>query len=428
MYVCISEDCRDPLQYFAKKKAWIEHMQTRHTMDWAQKIHTERWFCDSCKDIPEFDDSPGFLKHMKTHHTPKLTDSKMQGRLRRNKRIATREPFACPLCACVPDSIKSRLDEKPYTALAYHIAEHLESLAYLSLSHLDEFRDHIESEKSTASRGTSPQIEGNTPTFSESSKAQEPLHIDNSLTGLEILGQVSVSPATWLSSVAAAHLEDFSPLPRTSLSEILNSNPLLMPENRISLQYQLAYHVWQLYDSDFIPADWSREMVLFEFKPGEREIAFTDTRILADFDGELAPLEATPPFAKILALSISLLEIEYHINIVNYPADTATDIEARILAAKRAFDAQLSKSSIFLDVRPIIGRCLELISSQRFRDDPCKLQDVLYLEVVRPLRDLYETRCDLRVEGRYWLSRQAPGVSTSLVISREETDDGSGRE
>jgi hypothetical protein len=119
----------------------MDHMQTRHNMTWAQKVHTERWYCDIDHKSPEqfeFLEKSQLLDHLETKHGGQLTKSKLQGRARRNRRIATREPFVCPLCDCIPEDIKPQVHEKPYKQLSQHIGRHLKSLAFLSLSYMED--------------------------------------------------------------------------------------------------------------------------------------------------------------------------------------------------------------------------------------------------------------------------------------------------
>jgi len=127
-------------------------------MNWSDKIHTERWHCDvdhnePGRESPEFDEKAEFLNHLNTCHGDKLTQSQILGRIRRNRRIATREPFVCPLCDCVPPDIENlrRKGEKPYRLLWEHIAQHLKSLAFLSLSYIG---DDLEDRESIADSST----------------------------------------------------------------------------------------------------------------------------------------------------------------------------------------------------------------------------------------------------------------------------------
>ncbi|KAH7133080.1 hypothetical protein B0J13DRAFT_450677, partial [Dactylonectria estremocensis] len=134
-YVCISEECREPPRYFVRRRDWLDHMQKRHSMTWAEKIHTEQWYCDIGHDDPlEFDERGSFVNHLKCEHGDQLTKSKLEGRARRNRRIATRDRFICPLCDCIPEGLHPCTQED----LWYHIAAHLKSLAFLSLSYVDD--------------------------------------------------------------------------------------------------------------------------------------------------------------------------------------------------------------------------------------------------------------------------------------------------
>lgn len=140
-YVCVSEECSEPLQYFNSLQDWMDHMQRRHSFEWSDRIHTERWYCDLDHDEPtgvppEFDDKAAFMGHLNKCHGDQLTRSQIMGRLRRNRRIATRDPFVCPLCDCVPPDVDKRRGEKPYELLWKHIAQHLKWVAFHSLSYL----------------------------------------------------------------------------------------------------------------------------------------------------------------------------------------------------------------------------------------------------------------------------------------------------
>lgn len=117
-------------------------MLARHSKQWSEHIHSERWYCDVDHNElsigpSEFDEKVEFMNHLNTFHGDKLTQSRILGRLRRNRRIATRDPFVCPLCDCVPSDVAERLSDKPYELLWKHIAAHLKSVAFLSLSYIE---------------------------------------------------------------------------------------------------------------------------------------------------------------------------------------------------------------------------------------------------------------------------------------------------
>ncbi|KAH8896420.1 hypothetical protein GQ53DRAFT_639935, partial [Thozetella sp. PMI_491] len=160
-YVCISEECLEPPRYFSHARDWMDHMQTKHNMDWAQRVHTEMWFCDLGHDpAVEFDEKKQFMEHLEQQHGKRLTPSQLQGRARRNRRIATRDPFICPFCDCVPPTIVDRLHEKPYNRFSEHIATHLKSVSFFSLSYIDDEDGESEDDESAQSASQSSGIKG----------------------------------------------------------------------------------------------------------------------------------------------------------------------------------------------------------------------------------------------------------------------------
>jgi hypothetical protein len=146
-YICLSEECKEPLRFFVRKREWAEHMQTRHTMTWTQQVHTEKWYCDiGHSDALEFDEKEPFLTHLKAEHGETLSKSQLQGRARRNRRVANRDPFVCPLCDCVPEALVPYVSGRPYKQLSEHIAQHLKLLAFLSLSYVQDSLDDVQGE------------------------------------------------------------------------------------------------------------------------------------------------------------------------------------------------------------------------------------------------------------------------------------------
>ncbi|GES61988.1 2-oxodicarboxylate carrier 2 [Aspergillus terreus] len=116
-------------------------------MTWTQQVHTEKWYCDiGHSDALEFDEKEPFLTHLKAEHGETLSKSQLQGRARRNRRVANRDPFICPLCDCVPEALVPYVSERPYKQLSEHIAQHLKSLAFLSLSYVQDSLDDVQGE------------------------------------------------------------------------------------------------------------------------------------------------------------------------------------------------------------------------------------------------------------------------------------------
>ncbi|KAK1237857.1 hypothetical protein MKX08_002436 [Trichoderma sp. CBMAI-0020] len=140
-YVCISRDCRYPFRFFPSLQSWMDHMRMHHSIDWPKRIYTEKWFCDLDHEDgqPEFNTAEAFFKNLRDCHRDELTWTKMKERVRLNQQMVNRDdPFACPLCQSVVPDIENCRTEKPYERLEKHIAEHLKSLALLSLSYIKE--------------------------------------------------------------------------------------------------------------------------------------------------------------------------------------------------------------------------------------------------------------------------------------------------
>jgi hypothetical protein len=151
-YVCLSERCRNPIQFFATSREWMDHMQRMHTLDWAWNVHTTVWRCDlnhaqvsEKVDRSEFDDKDGLVQHLSSSHGEDLSRLEIITRARRGRTIRTRESFTCPFCDCQPDEIARHLSERPYNLLFEHIASHLKALAFFSLSYLDSIENCSES-------------------------------------------------------------------------------------------------------------------------------------------------------------------------------------------------------------------------------------------------------------------------------------------
>lgn len=114
-------------------------MRNRHTVRWAEKIHTERWYCDLDHGMTEeFERQENLEAHLKAEHGKRLTSSQLRGRLRRNKRVAARDALVCPICDCMPDDILTAVNDDVDQLLWAHVGRHLKSLAFLSLPY-DQF-------------------------------------------------------------------------------------------------------------------------------------------------------------------------------------------------------------------------------------------------------------------------------------------------
>jgi hypothetical protein len=106
------------------------------------------WYCDIGHDQRQlFSDKADYEAHTKALHG-NLTASQLIARTKRSKNVASREPFTCPLCECVPQKLaavhpQQRLEEVS-GLLGKHVASHIKALSLLSfrlLPHNDEGED-----------------------------------------------------------------------------------------------------------------------------------------------------------------------------------------------------------------------------------------------------------------------------------------------
>jgi hypothetical protein len=93
------------------------------------------WFCDIGHDQRQlFSDKADFEAHTRASHG-NLTASQLIARTKRSKNVASREPFTCPLCECVPPKLaviypQQRLEEVS-ALLGKHVAFHIKALSLL---------------------------------------------------------------------------------------------------------------------------------------------------------------------------------------------------------------------------------------------------------------------------------------------------------
>ncbi|KAL7948570.1 hypothetical protein V8C42DRAFT_254682 [Trichoderma barbatum] len=173
-------------------------MRMRHSMNWAEQIHTERWHCDVGHNEPgiappEFDEQAEFLNHLNTCPGDKLTQSQIMGRLRRNRRIATRDPFVCPLCDCIPPDVEKRKGERPYMLLWEHIAQHLKSVAVLSLSYIGDDLEDRGSIPDTSTKAT----DENSANISKHSRSDSSYHSNCGRDSCDCRDQEKNSTLKW---------------------------------------------------------------------------------------------------------------------------------------------------------------------------------------------------------------------------------------
>ncbi|KAK8877655.1 camk camk1 camk1-cmk kinase [Apiospora arundinis] len=141
-YTCLSEQCTSPLLFFVGMDDWIKHMTSMHSEQWASKIHMSTWYCDTGHESMQFNDLESFKKHMvepDAHPERSIPSaSQLDSLCRTRQRVLVRDDaYACPLCDCVPDSLKPVVPTGNSRDLLHqlhrHIASHIKDLAPLSI-------------------------------------------------------------------------------------------------------------------------------------------------------------------------------------------------------------------------------------------------------------------------------------------------------
>jgi len=155
VYVCLSEQCADPVKFFDNSSAWLSHMLQEHGATWPQNIHLGLWYCDQdhddgTKDVL-FSNVMEFDAHLAEIHT--LAKQKIEIYKRRKRRRGdVREAGTCPFCETKPESRLTASNASMFTGetLPKHIATHLRSLAMLSLPGLPDSSEDVGTEASTS--------------------------------------------------------------------------------------------------------------------------------------------------------------------------------------------------------------------------------------------------------------------------------------
>ncbi|RSL39146.1 hypothetical protein CEP53_014279 [Fusarium sp. AF-6] len=136
-YVCISEKCRDPAQFFSTSAHWLQHMDKLHGRDWPQRVHMVTWYCDRDHDRLEFKSESELQKHLVDGHES-LSSAHVNALVRRNWGVGCRDAHVCPLCESTPSSIVPMMNDEDNTSLLFrHIGNHIKSLALFSLPSLN---------------------------------------------------------------------------------------------------------------------------------------------------------------------------------------------------------------------------------------------------------------------------------------------------
>lgn len=132
-YLCLSEKCQEDLRFFASRDEWSAHMTSFHTHKWAERIHMMTWACD-LGHHQEFEIEEDFRSHLDKEHDD-ISELKQNSLVRRSRALGYREELICPLCENPPREIRPNTthDDQARTLFTRHVANHLRSLALLSL-------------------------------------------------------------------------------------------------------------------------------------------------------------------------------------------------------------------------------------------------------------------------------------------------------
>ncbi|KAF3267115.1 hypothetical protein TWF128_010068 [Orbilia oligospora] len=153
-FVCISEACSDPLQFFSNFDSWKKHMVSQHSEDWPRTVHSIAWCCDidDCRlDEKVFYQRKDFEEHLEAKPKRHFSANQTTALAVRKQRTIRREVGTCPLCEVVISGLVSNLQNSP---LADHIGGHLHYLASLCITELNIVPDNTDSESQSYRRKT----------------------------------------------------------------------------------------------------------------------------------------------------------------------------------------------------------------------------------------------------------------------------------
>ncbi|KAH8886180.1 hypothetical protein GQ53DRAFT_809774, partial [Thozetella sp. PMI_491] len=67
-FVCLSENCNQPLHFFRHFSDWERHMVEKHSPNWPREVHSAIWYCDIKHQSVEFSRREEFESHLKNDH------------------------------------------------------------------------------------------------------------------------------------------------------------------------------------------------------------------------------------------------------------------------------------------------------------------------------------------------------------------------
>lgn len=136
-------------------------MDGQHTRDWIQQVHLPlRWCCDLCPET-WFDDETDIESHILVEHKDYADESRLATLKEWCEVRLTRPPWTCPVCNCIPSILQPvanshrslQEDDVSREKLLRHVATHLKTLGFLSITFLPGDDEDDKTQASGASRG-----------------------------------------------------------------------------------------------------------------------------------------------------------------------------------------------------------------------------------------------------------------------------------
>ncbi|ETS03838.1 hypothetical protein M419DRAFT_43937, partial [Trichoderma reesei RUT C-30] len=179
-FVCISENCSEPLNRFATSRAWFSHMLETHGQHWHRQVHLPVWYiCPLCNtQDTTFSRAPGLAEHLMKLHGDVFTAQQVQVIVHQSRLRAPRSQDICPLCCLsmtdgpspgededkhsaeetAPEPQASSFQDRPplhVEAIAKHVASHLQGIMLLTLRMMSlELSPEIPADSQSLSGGT----------------------------------------------------------------------------------------------------------------------------------------------------------------------------------------------------------------------------------------------------------------------------------
>ncbi|KAL7817991.1 hypothetical protein V8C44DRAFT_347549 [Trichoderma aethiopicum] len=99
-FVCISENCSEPLNRFATSRAWFSHMLETHGQHWHRQVHLPLWYiCPLCNtQDTTYSRATDLTEHLLELHGDVFTEQQVQMIVHQSRLRAPRSQDTCPLC------------------------------------------------------------------------------------------------------------------------------------------------------------------------------------------------------------------------------------------------------------------------------------------------------------------------------------------